>query len=198
MSYTVAAVFYSLQGEGVQTGRPSVFCRFAGCNLSCPFCDTAHQATDGPSGGQYDSAEALAAVMDAARASPRCTWAVLTGGEPALQADDPLITALHTRGFRVAIETNGTRPLPPGLDWVCVSPKAGAPLAVTAGQELKLPFPQAEASPEQYESLDFAHFSLQPIDGPHRDQHTRAAVEYCLQNSQWRLSLQVHKLLGIP
>ena len=210
MSYAVKEIYYTLQGEGMQAGRPAVFCRFAGCNLwtgreqdrhraICQFCDTDFVGTDGPGGGKFSGPEALA---DAAEAVwPRgagARYIVCTGGEPALQLDAPLVTALHDRGFEVAIETNGTTALAPGIDWICMSPKAGTTLVVTRGSELKLVYPQAEAPPERFEALDFRHFLLQPMDGPDRERNTQFAVEYCLAHPRWRLSLQTHKMLGIP
>jgi len=202
MSYTVREIFHTLQGEGVQAGRPAVFLRFAGCNLwsgreadraaaACRFCDT-----DFVGGDRYADAGTLADAVLAAGGDTR--YVVVTGGEPGLQLDTALIHALHARGFRIAIETNGTVDLPAGIDWVCVSPKAGTRLKVIRGDELKLVFPQAGAVPEDFEHLDFAHFLLQPMDGPDRDANTRAAVERCLTRPRWRLSLQTHKLLGIP
>ena len=213
MSYWVKESFYSLQGEGAQTGRAAVFCRFAGCNLwsgreqdrdraLCRFCDTDFRGTDGEGGGRYASAEVLAEHLYTlwsleADASGR-PYVICTGGEPLLQLDAPLIDALHRRGFEVAVETNGTRPAPPGLDWICVSPKAGAPLRLTTGDELKLIYPQPGLEPERFEGLDFRHFFLQPLDGPHRAANTRLAVDYCKAHPRWRLSLQTHKWLGIP
>ncbi|WP_096700088.1 7-carboxy-7-deazaguanine synthase [Magnetospirillum sp. 15-1] len=202
MSYTVREIFHTLQGEGVQAGRPAVFLRFAGCNLwsgreadraaaACRFCDT-----DFVGGDRYADAGTLADAVLAAGGDTR--YVVVTGGEPGLQLDTALIHALHARGFRIAIETNGTVDLPAGIDWVCVSPKAGTRLKVIRGDELKLVFPQAGAVPEDFEHLDFAHFLLQPMDGPDRDANTRAAIERCLTRPRWRLSLQTHKLLGIP
>jgi 7-carboxy-7-deazaguanine synthase (Cx14CxxC type) len=209
MSYAVKEIFYTLQGEGAQTGRPAVFCRFAGCNLwtgresdrasaVCQFCDTDFVGLDGEGGGRFDSAAALADAV-------ALTWAggggrplvVCTGGEPLLQLDAPLVEALHERGFEIAVETNGTQNPPPDLDWICVSPKAGAPLKLQVGNELKLVFPQAGAEPERFEALDFDHFFLQPMDGPHVRENTSAALAYCLAHPRWRLSLQTHKLLGI-
>jgi len=210
LAYSVKEIFYTLQGEGANTGRPAVFCRFAGCNLwsglerdrataVCRFCDTDFVGTDGVRGGKYPDAQSLArAIADAAPAArDGRLLVVLTGGEPALQIDAALINALHDAAFEVAIETNGTLPLPHGLDWVCVSPKAGAALAVTEGDELKLVFPQAGAAPEQFEHLAFRHFMLQPMDGPEVDRFTQLAVAYCTRHPRWRLSLQTHKLLGI-
>ncbi len=209
MSYAVKEIFYTLQGEGAQTGRPAVFCRFAGCNLwtgreadrasaICQFCDTDFVGLDGDGGGRFDSAAALADSV--AR-----TWAggggrplvVCTGGEPLLQLDAPLVDALHARGFEIAVETNGTQEPPAGLDWICVSPKAGAPLRLRSGNELKLVYPQDDAEPERFERLDFDHFFLQPMDGPRAAENTAAALAYCLAHPRWRLSLQTHKLLGI-
>jgi 7-carboxy-7-deazaguanine synthase len=208
--YSVKEIFYTLQGEGAQAGTPAVFCRFAGCNLwsgreadrdsaACNFCDTDFVGTDGPGGGKLASAAGLAAAVEAAWpagiASNRLV--VCTGGEPLLQLDGDAIAALHARGFRVAIETNGTVAAPPGVDWVCVSPKASQPLALDHGDELKLVFPQRDAPPERFESLDFRHFFLQPMDGPAREANTRAAIDYCLSHPRWRLSLQSHKIIGI-
>jgi 7-carboxy-7-deazaguanine synthase len=209
--YSVKEIYYTLQGEGAQTGRPAVFCRFAGCNLwsgreadreaaACNFCDTDFVGTDGPGGGKFANANALAQ-------SCRCVWrgngrtppfVVLTGGEPMLQVDEPLIAALHAKGFAIAIETNGALPVPRAIDWICVSPKAGAPLVLDRGQELKLVFPQAGAEPPAFERLDFEHFFLQPMDGAEKAENTRRAVQYCLAHPRWRLSLQSHKLIGIP
>jgi 7-carboxy-7-deazaguanine synthase len=211
MSYAVKEIFYTLQGEGANTGRPAVFCRFAGCNLwtgreadretaTCRFCDTDFVGTDGPGGGRFPAAEQLAAAVEAAwpASEPARRFVVCTGGEPLLQLDAPLLGALHVRGFEVAVETNGTVPPPPGIDWLCVSPKAGAPLVVDRGDELKLVFPQDGAEPERFATLPFRHFFLQPMDGPLREANTAAAVRYCLRHPRWRLSLQTHKLLGIP
>ncbi|HUC69348.1 MAG TPA: 7-carboxy-7-deazaguanine synthase [Stellaceae bacterium] len=210
MSYAVKEIFYTLQGEGAQTGRPAVFCRFAGCNLwsgreadraeaQCRFCDTDFVGTDGPGGGRFATAAALAAAVRRAwpdRASG--AFVVCTGGEPLLQLDVPLIAALHDQGFEIAVETNGTCAAPDGLDWICVSPKAGTELVLVAGDELKLVFPQPGAEPGRFEALDFDHFFLQPMDGPGREGNTAAAVRFCLTHPRWRLSLQTHKLLGIP
>ncbi len=210
MSYAVKEIFYTLQGEGANVGRPAVFCRFAGCNLwsgreadraeaQCRFCDTDFVGTDGPGGGRFADAEALAEAV--ARAWPGempHRFVVCTGGEPLLQLDAPLIAALHARGFEIAVETNGTCAAPDGLDWICVSPKAGAGLALTSGDELKLVFPQPGAEPERFEHLAFDHFFLQPMDGPERERNTEAAVRFCLAHPRWRLSLQTHKLIGIP
>lgn len=211
MAYSVKEIFYTLQGEGAQTGRPAVFCRFAGCNLwsgreadrasaICTFCDTDFRDTDGPGGGRFETADALATAVAAAwpAGAGGIPFVVCTGGEPLLQLDAGLVSALHGRGFEIAVETNGTRPPPAGLDWICVSPKAGAELVVRAGDELKLVYPQAGAEPEQFEALDFRHFFLQPMDGPARERNTDAALRFCLAHPRWRLSLQTHKLLGIP
>jgi 7-carboxy-7-deazaguanine synthase (Cx14CxxC type) len=207
--YQVKEIFYTLQGEGMNAGRPAVFCRFAGCNLwsgrekdragaVCRFCDTDFIGTDGTKGGKFETAETLAGAIAAEwrGAEDARRFAVLTGGEPALQADAAFVSALHARGFEVAIETNGTLDLPTGLDWVCVSPKAEAPLKVKRGNELKLVYPQA-VPPSVYESLPFEHFLLQPMDGPDVVANTERAVAYCLQHPKWRLSLQTHKVLGI-
>ncbi len=210
MSYAVKELFLTLQGEGAQTGRRAVFLRFAGCNLwsgreqdrataVCRFCDTDFVGTDGPGGGKYASAETLADAAAAVWGAPRGhRLIVCTGGEPLLQLDPPLVDALHARGFAIAVETNGTQVAPDGLDWICVSPKADAPLAQTRGQELKLVFPQALAMPDRFEHLDFEHFFLQPMDGPARAENTAAAIAWCLEHPQWRLSLQTHKVTGIP
>lgn len=211
MNYSVKEIFFTLQGEGIQTGRPAVFCRFAGCNLwsgreedrataVCRFCDTDFWGM-GPDGGRFKTGDELAHAIAARWPQDRddvgARYVVCTGGEPLLQLDDELIDALHRIGFTVAVETNGTIPAPTGIDWMCVSPKAGAPLALTAGDELKLVYPQVGASPEQFAHLDFRHFLLQPMDGPARDDNTRAAVQYCLAHPRWRLSLQTHKVLGL-
>ena len=215
MSYSVKEIYYTLQGEGAQTGRPAVFLRFAGCNLwsghekdresaVCPFCDTDFVGTGGPGGGRFRTAQDLAHAVaaawpgasDASRTAER-PLVVCTGGEPLLQLDERAVTALHEEGFEVAVETNGTLEVPDGLDWICVSPKAGADLVQRQGDELKLVYPQEAASPDAFEDLEFAHFFLQPMDGPRRAQNTRLAVEYCLAHPRWRLSLQTHKYLGI-
>jgi 7-carboxy-7-deazaguanine synthase len=211
MTYAVKEIFYTLQGEGANTGSPAVFLRFAGCNLwsgrerdrasaVCRFCDTDFVGTDGTGGGSFAGAEALADAVLAAwpRGVEAHRLVVCTGGEPLLQLEAPLVRALHARRFRVAIETNGTQSVPQGVDWVCVSPKAGAPLVVPGGDELKLVFPQAGAEPERFERLDFAHFFLQPMDGPERARNTELAIAYCRSHPRWRLSLQTHKLIGIP
>lgn len=220
MSYLVKDIFYTLQGEGANAGQPAVFCRFAGCNLwsgreqdrataACRFCDTDFVGTDGPGGGTFASAKDLASAIvarwphtrpsgQAPTRSPECRLlVVLTGGEPLLQVDKPLIDALHATGFEVAVETNGTLDAPPELDWICVSPKTGVPLVQRWGHELKLVYPQADADPSQYEELDFRFFCLQPMDGPNLPANTQAALRYCLDHPRWRLSLQLHKMLGI-
>ncbi len=211
MTYSVREIYYTLQGEGAQTGRPAVFLRFAGCNLwsgreadraaaVCRFCDTEFVGTSGPGGGKFATAEALAAAV-AGRWPPRSSgrYVVCTGGEPLLQLDEPLINALHAAGFEVGVESNGTLVAPEGIDWLCISPKAAAPVVQDSGQELKLVYPQDEdeAQPEQFEDLDFDHFFLQPLDGPDLAENTRRAVEYCLAHPRWKLSLQAHKVLGI-
>jgi len=210
MSYAVHELFYTLQGEGANTGRPAVFCRFAGCNLwtgreedrasaICRFCDTEFVGTGGPGGGRFAAerlADAVAAAWPAGQRGRR--FVVCTGGEPLLQLDGALLDALHYRGFEVAVETNGTIVPPAGIDWLCVSPKAGSTLVVERGDELKLVYPQDGAPPERFEELAFTHFFLQPMDGPAREANTSAALRYCLDHPRWRLSLQTHKLLGIP
>lgn len=212
MSYTVKEIYYTLQGEGANVGRPAVFLRFAGCNLwtgreedrataTCDFCDTDFVGTDGPGGGKFVTAHELAGAVAATwphDVSMVSRFVVCTGGEPLLQLDEALVTALHEAGFGVAIETNGTRPAPPGIDWICVSPKAGAEVVLTGGDELKLVFPQDGAPPERFAAFAFTHFFLQPMDGPAREPNTAAAVRYCLAHPRWRLSLQTHKLIGIP
>ena len=211
-TYTVKEVFYTLQGEGAQTGRPAVFCRFTGCNLwsgreqdraasVCRFCDTDFVGFDGQNGGKFSSAEALAAHISSFW--PNLTlgkpYVVFTGGEPALQLDEQLIDAMHSAGFEIAIETNGTLELPQGIDWICVSPKGTAKVVVTEGNELKLVYPQAEpeAAPEQFKSLNFEHFYLQALDGPNAIKNRAQCVDYCMQNPQWKLSIQTHKILDI-
>jgi len=215
MSYTVKEIFYTLQGEGANAGRPAVFCRFAGCNLwtgrerdrataVCTFCDTDFVGV-GPDGGRFATAEALAAAVrdrwpaEAWRAPGVRPLVVCTGGEPLLQLDAALVAAFHAAGFEVAVETNGTQPAPAGVDHLCVSPKAGAPLLLRAGQELKLVYPQREpeAQPERFEELAFDRFYLQPMDGPDVAENTRRAVAYCLAHPRWRLSVQTHKVVGI-
>ncbi len=210
MAYTVKEIFYTLQGEGAQAGRASVFCRFSGCNLwsgreedraaaTCQFCDTDFVGTDGTGGGKFRTAEALADAVAAQWPADRpfSRFVVCTGGEPLLQLDDALIAALHARGFEIAVETNGTLAAPAGIDWICVSPKAGAKLRQTTGQELKLVVPQEGLSPEAFEDLDFGRFSLQPMDGPERERNTQWATEFCLAHPRWHLSLQTHKMIGI-
>lgn len=210
MTYAVKEIFYTLQGEGAQSGRAAVFCRFAGCNLwsgreedrataVCKFCDTDFVGTDGTGGGKFADADALADAIEKAwepqgRAG---RYVVLTGGEPLLQVDEALTTALHARGFTIAVETNGTQPAPPGLDWICVSPKADAEVVLTRGHELKLVYPQAQADPARFAGLDFQHFFLQPMDGPDRVANTERAIAYCQQHPQWRLGVQSHKMIGI-
>jgi 7-carboxy-7-deazaguanine synthase len=211
MTYKVKEIFYTLQGEGAHAGRPAVFCRFSSCNLwtgreedreraICKFCDTDFVGTDGPGGGKFDTAQELAAAV--ARAWPDLTagspMVVCTGGEPLIQLDEQAIEALHEQGFYVAVETNGTQPAPRGLDWVCVSPKIGPDLVLKSGDELKLVYPQAGGEPEQFEDLEFTSFRLQPMDDARRVMNTAVAVEYCLTNPKWSLSLQTHKYLGIP
>jgi 7-carboxy-7-deazaguanine synthase len=211
MSYAVKEIFYTLQGEGANAGRAAVFCRFAGCNLwsgreqdresaVCNFCDTDFVGTDGPGGGKFASAEQLADAVAAQwpRNGAGKRFVVCTGGEPLLQMDAALISALHSHKFEIAVETNGTITAPDGIDWICVSPKARAELKQLSGSELKLVFPQPENAPEAFESLAFDHFFLQPMDGPDLQRNTQLAVDYCMQHPQWRLSLQTHKLLGIP
>jgi 7-carboxy-7-deazaguanine synthase (Cx14CxxC type) len=209
MSYAVKEIFLTLQGEGGQAGRPAVFCRFSGCNLwsgreadrasaVCNFCDTDFVGVDGPGGGRFATAEALAEAVEAAwRGGAENRLVVLTGGEPLLQLDGALIDALHGRGFSLALETNGVIAAPPGIDWICVSPKADAALAQTSGQELKLVFPQPGVDPARFEALAFERFALQPMDGPERAANTEAAIAYCLAHPRWRLSVQTHKHLGI-
>lgn len=233
--YTVKEIYKTVQGEGHHTGRPAVFLRFAGCNLwtgreedrahaVCPFCDTDFVGTDGPGGGKYRSAVALAqrvreewdaalpegaeacaglaafpaSYADGAGAASARPYVVCTGGEPLLQLDASLISALHDAGLEVAVETNGTQPAPPGLDWICVSPKAGAPVVLSGGHELKLVYHQPLAPPEQFAHLDFGHFYLQPMDGPDRERFTADARAYCAEHPQWQLSLQTHKIMGVP
>jgi 7-carboxy-7-deazaguanine synthase (Cx14CxxC type) len=208
--YSVKEIFYTLQGEGANAGTPAVFCRFAGCNLwsgreadrtdaVCNFCDTDFVGTDGDGGGKFADAQALARAVEAAWPTGVSShrFVVCTGGEPLLQLDSGAIEAFHARGFRVAIETNGTLAPPAGVDWVCVSPKASAALALRSGNELKLVYPQDDALPERFESLAFEHFFLQPMDGPARERNTREAIDYCLAHPRWRLSLQSHKIIGI-
>jgi len=213
VTYAVKEIFFTLQGEGANTGRPAVFCRFAGCNLwtgreadradaTCNFCDTDFVGVDGPGGGKFTGADDLArAVAEKwpANVSARARKLVVcTGGEPLLQMDAELVHALHAQRFEIAIETNGTQLPPEGIDWICVSPKAGAPLVLTGGNELKLVYPQPGGEPERFADLDFEQFFLQPMDGPDRERNTELALSYCLAHPQWRLSIQTHKLLGIP
>lgn len=208
--YSVKEMFYTLQGEGAQAGRPAVFCRFAGCNLwsgreqdrssaICDFCDTDFVGTDGQNGGKFATAQALAEATLALWPDPTqgTPYLVCTGGEPALQLDTALIQAFKAAGFEIAVETNGTKPLPEGIDWICLSPKANTDLVLSAGQELKLVYPQLLAPPERFTSLAFEHFYLQPLDGPDAAAHLRLCVQYCLDHPQWKLSLQTHKILGI-
>ena len=212
MTYRVKEIYYTLQGEGTQAGRAAVFCRFTSCNLwtgrekdrkraVCQFCDTDFVGTAGLGGGRFKTAVDLADAVTAtwqARAHARAIpYVVCTGGEPLLQLDQPVVDALHAAGFEVGVETNGTQPAPDGLDWVCVSPKAGAPLQLTSGDELKLVYPQEGAPPEVFEELGFPRLLLQPMDGPEREKNAHLAVEYCLAHPQWRLSLQTHKYLRI-
>lgn len=214
MSYAVKEIYLTVQGEGVQTGLPAVFLRFAGCNLwnglergrssaVCKFCDTDFIGTDGPGGGRFESPEDLAMAAATHWPGGGQPWVVLTGGEPMLQLDAPLIEALHDAGFKVAAESNGTLLAPQGIDWLCISPKANAPLVQLSGQELKLVYPQAENQPKDFESLDFEYFSLQPRDDRYlgneiNTAHEKAAFEYCLANPKWRLSVQTHKWIGVP
>jgi 7-carboxy-7-deazaguanine synthase (Cx14CxxC type) len=212
MSYTVKDIFYTLQGEGAQAGRAAVFCRFAGCNLwtgreadrataTCQFCDTDFVGVDGQGGGRFESAPALAQAIEEKWPAGDLLgkrFVVCTGGEPLLQLDRKLIEALHECDFEIAVETNGTVAAPDGLNWVCVSPKAGAQFVQKGGDELKLVFPQSDADPADFEMLPFRHFFLQPMDGPSRAANTELALKYCLDHPQWRLSLQTHKILGIP
>ncbi|MBV0931983.1 7-carboxy-7-deazaguanine synthase [Marinobacterium weihaiense] len=207
--YSVKEIFYTLQGEGAQSGRASVFCRFAGCNLwsgreqdrsgsICDFCDTDFIGTDGQNGGKFASADALAERIESFW--PQGTdnrYVVCTGGEPALQLDEALVDALHARGFEIAIETNGTKPLPNGIDWVCVSPKGSSDILITKGDELKLVYPQSAAMPERFAAFTFSHYYLQPMDGPLQDTNTRRCIDYCQAHPRWKLSLQTHKMIGI-
>jgi 7-carboxy-7-deazaguanine synthase (Cx14CxxC type) len=209
VSYAVKEIFLTLQGEGGHAGRAAVFCRFSGCNLwsgreqdraeaVCRFCDTDFVGLDGTLGRRYASADDLAdTIAGQWRGGAAHRYVVLTGGEPLLQVDGALTDALHARGFTIAVETNGTIAPPPGLDWICVSPKAGTELAIRSGQELKLVYPQADASPENYADLRFERFSLQPMDGIDVLQNTEQAIAYCLAHPQWQLSVQTHKTLGI-
>ncbi len=211
MTYSIKEIFYTLQGEGAHAGRPAVFCRFSGCNLwtgreqdrasaVCTFCDTDFVGTDGERGGKFRDAAALAAEIDSLWPATHVPskYVVFTGGEPLLQLDEALIAAMHARGFTIAIETNGTLPVPPGVDWICVSPKIGAQLVVGKGNEIKVVIPQANQDLSVYEQLDFEHFFVQPMDGLLAAQNTRLAIETCRRNPKWKLSLQTHKLLQIP
>lgn len=210
MTYSVKELFYTLQGEGANAGRPAVFCRFTGCNLwsgreadraaaQCTFCDTDFVGTDGPGGGKFRTADALMeAAADLWPEGQENRFIVFTGGEPMLQLDEPLIAAMHGAGFTIAVESNGTLAPTPGIDWLCVSPKADTELKALKGDELKLVFPQDKAMPERFEGLAFTHFFLQPMDGPEADANTEAAIAYCKAHPKWRLSLQTHKMLGIP
>jgi 7-carboxy-7-deazaguanine synthase (Cx14CxxC type) len=212
MTYSVKEIFYTLQGEGAQAGRPAVFCRFSGCNLwsgresdrataICTFCDTEFIGTDGDGGGKFSTPDELAIAVSKCWPKGDTSgkkFIVCTGGEPLLQVDEPLIDAMHAEGFEIAVETNGTQPAPRGLDWICVSPKADARVVVESGDELKLVFPQAEARPEMFEALQFRHFFLQPMDGAALEINTKLAIEYCKAHPKWRLSVQTHKYLNIP
>lgn len=211
MSYKIKEIYYTIQGEGFHTGRPAVFCRFSGCNLwsgheedredaVCKFCDTEFVGTSGSGGGSFKSAEDLARAVIQKWPSNGSTipFVVCTGGEPLLQMDGPLVDALHDQGFEIAIETNGTLLPPPGIDWVCVSPKENADLVLNKGDELKLVYPQEGSDPIKYLGMDFTHFSLQPMDGPNLENNIDLTVQYCLDNPQWRMSLQTHKFMGIP
>ena len=214
MTYSVKEIYYTLQGEGAQTGRPAVFLRFAGCNLwsgrekdraraICNFCDTEFVGTDGPGGGKFASAEELATAVRAEWPASQVSddpFVVCTGGEPLLQLDHAAIDALHDAGFEIAVETNGTLQAPAGLDWICVSPKAAAEVVQTSGDELKLVYPQTEpeAQPEKFAGMQFSHYFLQPMDSADRHENVQAAIRYCLENPHWKLSLQTHKIVGIP
>lgn len=209
MSYAVKEIFKTLQGEGAQSGRAAVFCRFAGCNLwsgreqdragaICTFCDTDFVGIDGTGGGRFGDAEALADAVEEQWQGPReGRYVVLTGGEPLLQVDAALVDALHARGFEIGVETNGTQEAPEGLDWICVSPKSDAPVRLTRGHELKLVYPQPKAPPEAFVDLDFEHFFLQPMDSSEAEVNLAATIKYCTDNPRWRLSLQSHKMIGI-
>jgi 7-carboxy-7-deazaguanine synthase len=201
MSYEIAEIFYSLQGEGAQAGRPAIFCRFAGCTLECSFCDTDWKSSGRPGGGAYKSAGEL--IESAKKLLPRATPPAMplflcTGGEPALQVDQELVDALHGEGFEIAIETNGTLPLPGGIDWICVSPKSLESLLIREGTELKLLFPLKDLDPDLFLDMQFKYYYLQPLDGPEKEKNTRLAIDYCLAHPPWRLSVQLHKILGIP
>lgn len=210
MAYSIKEIFYTLQGEGAQAGRPAVFCRFSGCNLwsgreadrataICQFCDTDFVGTDGVLGGKYDVPSLVQAIDRLWPAAyPASKYVVFTGGEPTLQLDQALIEGVHAAGFEAAIETNGTLPVPAGVDWICVSPKMGSTLRVRAGSELKVVIPQAGQNLSEYETLAFRHFFVQPMDGPELERNTKLAIDVCKQNPKWKLSLQTHKLLQIP
>lgn len=211
MTYSVKEIYYTLQGEGAQTGRAAVFCRFTGCNLwsgserdretaICKFCDTDFVGIDGPGGGKFKTADALADAIAEKWPTGKAgrPYVVCTGGEPLLQLDQALVNALHTRGFEVAVETNGTLEAPLGLDWICVSPKSTSPLLLKAGNELKLVYPQSDALPEHFEGMHFEQFFLQPQDGPDISRNVKQTIEYCMAHPKWRISLQTHKLLNIP
>ncbi len=208
MAYSIKELYLTLQGEGAHSGRPAVFCRFTGCNLwsgreqdrstaICRFCDTDFVGTDGDHGGRFDTAQDLAETVAALWTGTGNPYVVCTGGEPLLQLDELLVKALHQQGLEIAVETNGTIPVPAGIDWVCVSPKANTKVVVTSGDELKLVYPQLGADPQQFEHLDFSHFYLQPMDGPHLEQNREMAIHHCQNHGRWRLSMQMHKLLGI-
>jgi len=211
--YSIKEIYYTLQGEGAHTGRPAVFLRFSGCNLwtgreadretaVCQFCDTDFVDTDGPGGGRFPDPQSLASAVEriwmAGAQTNDNRYVVCTGGEPLLQLDEAAVDAMHAKGFQVAVETNGTQPPPKGLDWICVSPKASAPLELMYGNELKLVFPQVEAMPTKFENLEFDHYFLQPMDGPDIDKNTAEAIAYCLRFPQWKLSIQTHKTIGLP
>ncbi|WP_348698062.1 7-carboxy-7-deazaguanine synthase [Duganella fentianensis] len=211
MTYSIKEIFYTLQGEGAHAGRPAVFCRFSGCNLwtgreqdraqaICQFCDTDFVGTDGEGGGKFSTAAELAATINALwpQSYTASKYVVFTGGEPLLQLDAPLIAAMHAQGFTIAIETNGTLPVPEGVDWICVSPKMGSTLAVSKGNEIKVVIPQTGQDLGAYEGLDFEHYFVQAMDGPLAEFNTRLAIETCKRNPKWKLSLQTHKLLQIP
>ena len=213
MTYSVKEIFYTLQGEGAQAGRPAVFCRFTGCNLwsglerdrqtaTCNFCDTDFVGTDGEGGGKFATpaalVESIVACWPARLNTSAAPYVVFTGGEPLLQLDTRLIEALHEKGFEIAVETNGTLEAPPGIDWICVSPKATAPVTLSSGTELKLVYPQPSALPDRFSPLQFDYYSLQPMDGPAVRENTQATIAYCKSNPQWRLSIQMHKLVGLP
>jgi 7-carboxy-7-deazaguanine synthase (Cx14CxxC type) len=213
MTYSVKEIFYTLQGEGAQAGRPAVFCRFTGCNLwsglerdrqtaTCNFCDTDFVGTDGEGGGKFATPDALVesiiACWPARLNTSAAPYVVFTGGEPLLQLDTRLIEALHEKGFEIAVETNGTLEAPPGIDWICVSPKATAPVTLSSGNELKLVYPQPSAMPDRFSHLQFDYYFLQPMDGPAVKENTQATIDYCKSNPQWRLSIQMHKLVGLP